>query len=125
MPLCLVIPVRSRVFPALFGQKTPKRTGMTRLGSTTTIEAHVQGTGHCYTIRKLRFALRHPGIDCGHMVMFRRFRAYRYDNMSRIDVHLYARKVGLSLLHVDNYCGHTVKVRLFRAYISDNMLGLN
>ena len=29
----LVIPVRFRVFPAFFGQKTPKRTGMTRLGS--------------------------------------------------------------------------------------------
>ena len=28
----LAIPVRFRVFPALFGQKTPKRTGMTRLG---------------------------------------------------------------------------------------------
>ena len=27
----LVVPVRFRVFPALFGQKTPKRTGMTRL----------------------------------------------------------------------------------------------
>ena len=27
----LVAPVRFRVFPALFGQKTPKRTGMTRL----------------------------------------------------------------------------------------------
>ena len=55
------------------------------------------------------------------MVTFRRFRAYRYDNMSRIDVNLYARKVGLSLLHVDNYCGHMVKVRRFRAYIFDNM----
>ena len=49
--------------------------------------------------------------------MFRHFRAYRYDHMSRIDVHLCARKVVLSLLHVDNSCGHTVMVRRFRAYI--------
>ena len=44
-------------------------------------------------------------------------RAYRYDNMSRIDVYLYAKQVGLSLLHVENYRGHMVKVRRFRAYI--------
>ena len=42
-------------------------------------------------------------------------------NVSRTDVHLYARQVGLCLLYVDNYCGHTVKVRRFRAYICDNM----
>ena len=52
------------------------------------------------------------------MVWFRRFRAYRYDNMSRIDVYLYAKQVGLSLLHVENYRGHMVKIGRFRAFIA-------
>ena len=65
--------------------------------------------------------MRNPGIDCGHAVTFRHFRSYRYENVSPIDVNLYARKVWFSLLHVDNYCGHMVKVRRFLAYIFDNM----
>ena len=37
------------------------------------------------------------------------FRAYRYDDMLRMIVNIYARTVGLFLLQADNYCGHMVK----------------
>ena len=55
------------------------------------------------------------------IVTFQNFGAYRCDSMSRIDVDLYARKVGFSLLHIDNYCGHMITVRPFCAYIFDSM----
>ena len=70
------IAVRFEVFRALFGQKTPKRTGMTRLGPPGVSSQSVSLTSYQWT------------RPCYSTVQLRHFRAKRHDNMSLIDVYL-------------------------------------